>query len=68
MAKSAGRALVDGQRAKAYPKLVDALKKSTPGGCQALAPQSPNYNSGKECGKCIYCRNTALLRELGEID
>lgn len=55
------------KRFDAYPLLVAALKSSTPSACQATAPQSPNYAGGKDCGKCVYCRNTALLKSLGEL-
>ena len=54
------------KRYDAYPLLVEAVRRTTPNACQALAPQSPNYAGGKECGKCAYCTNTALLRALGE--
>ena len=45
----------------AAPELLEALKLCLPSKCQSLAYSSPNYNGGKDCGKCGYCLGRSAI-------
>ena len=40
---------------------VEALEMCLPSACQAMSPASPNYDNGKECGRCCTCKAKAAL-------
>ena len=54
--------------ARLCAELGEALQASMPERCQALAPSSPNYRDGKECGRCTFCRARAVLAKLAELE